>query len=135
MGIDNDALFWLVDNSASQKFEMKIGDLVCDVKEFAISYSETPVSRPTTRGGVYFSDKMGFKIKARIPDDLSKVLSKTMLGPNTDFAKIQFLTRLEQNGARKDLRLYANLTNYVQRSSGLELNLMVIETESSNLTP
>jgi hypothetical protein len=129
MGIDKDTLFWLVDNNVSQKFEMKIGDLTCDVEEFTLSYSEIPVSRPTTRGGVYFSDKMGFKIKARISDDLSKVLSKTMLGPNADFAKIQFVTSLAQNGTKKDLRLYANLTNYVQRSSGLELNLMVIETE------
>jgi len=135
MGIDKDVLHWLVDNSTSQKFEMKIGDLVCDVEDFALSYSEIPVSRPTTRGGVYFSDKMGFKIKAGISGDLSKVLSKTMLGPNTDFAKIQFLTTLEQNGTKKNLRLYANLANYVQRSSGLELNLMVIETESSNLMP
>ncbi|MGI0003925.1 MAG: hypothetical protein ACREAX_01375, partial [Candidatus Nitrosotenuis sp.] len=72
-----------------------------------------------------------FKIKAHVSDDLSKILSRTMLGPNTDFEEIQFLTTLLQDGIKKNLKIFANLTNYVQRSSGLELNLMVIGTESS----
>ncbi len=129
MEIDNDVLHWLA-NNPTQKFEMKIGETACDVEGFELSYSETAVSRPTIRGGVYFSDKMEFKIKVRVANDISKILSKTMLGPNTDFEKIQFLTLLKQNGIKKNLRILANLVNYVQRSSGLELNLVVMGTES-----
>ena len=132
MEIDKNMLHWLVDNHTTQKFEMKINDLSYAVDAFTMSYSETPVSKPTTRGGVYFSGKMGFRIKAHISDDLSKTLSKTMLGPNTDFEKIQFLTTLEPHGNKKELKIFANLANYVQRSTGLELNLMVVGTESSS---
>lgn len=130
MPIDKDALFGLMEEHDPRTFEMKINERTYVVDAIKIIYSETPVNKPTVRGGVYFSDKMGFKIKAHVSDDdLSSVLSKTMLGPNTDFEKIQFLTTIQQDGVEKNLKIFANLTNYVQRSSGLELNLMVVETE------
>jgi hypothetical protein len=133
MQIDKDLLLNLAARPAGQSFEMKIDGHVYNTDAIDLVYSETPVSRPTTRGGVYFSDKMGFKIKVKVSDmSLSTILSKTMLGPNTDFAKIQFLTAIEQNGERKHLRIFANLTNYVQRSTELELNLMVIGTDLSD---
>jgi hypothetical protein len=53
-----------------------------------------------------------------------------MLGPNQDFEKIQILTSLA--GSNKKLVIVANLTNYAQKRSGLELNLVVIDTELSN---
>lgn len=130
MPIDKDALFGLVEEHRQQTFEMKINERAYAVDAIKITYSETPVNKPTVRGGVYFSDKMGFKIKAHVSDnELSSVLSKTMLGPNTDFEKIQFLTTVQQDGVTKNLKIFANLTNYVQRSSGLELNLMIVGTE------
>lgn len=130
MSIDKDALFGLIEESNPRTFEMRINDRAYVVDAIKMIYSETPVNKPTVRGGVYFSDKMGFKIKAQISDkDLSSVLSKTMLGPNTDFEKIQFLTTIQQDGTKKNLKISANLTNYVQRESGLELNLMVVETD------
>lgn len=131
MQIDKNLLIGLVDSSCV--FEMKINDRAYPVNGIKISYSEIPVSKPTTRGGVYFSDKMGFKINAKISDvELSKILSSTMLGPNADFEKIQFLTTIQQNEIKKELKIFANLTNYVQKNTGLELNLMVIGTELSN---
>lgn len=132
MEIDRGLLFLIMEKSPSLKFEMKVGSSKYPIGVFSMSYSETPVSRPTTRGGVYFSDKMGFKIKAQVSDDISKKLSKTMLGPNADFEKIQFLTTLEKNGAKKDLVIFANLTSYVKHSGGLELTLMTVGTELSN---
>jgi hypothetical protein len=131
MDIDKDALLRLASHGAALKFKMKIGEHVYDVSSFELSRVEIPVNKPTTRGGVYFSDKMGFKVKAQVSGDLSGMLSRTMLGPNADFEKIEFLTTMEQNGLKKNLKIFANLTNYVQRISGLELNLMVIGTESS----
>lgn len=132
MYLDKDALLVLTQN-ASQKYVMKIKATEYSPKEIQLSYVETPVSRPTTRGGVYFSDKMGFKIKAKLADTgLSSLLSKMMLGPNTDFEQIQFLTQLNVSGTTKKLKIFANLVNYVQKSDGLELNLMVVGTESAN---
>lgn len=132
MNLDKDALFALTQNS-SQKYVMRIKDAEYSPKEIQLSYVETPVSRPTTRGGVYFSDKMGFKIKAKLADaSLSSSLSKMMLGPNADFEQIQFLTQLSVGETTKELKIITNLVNYVQKSDGLELNLMVIGTESAN---
>lgn len=90
-----------------------------------ITYSEVPVTRPTTRGGVYFADKMAFKIKAVVGDEsLAGQLSKTMLGPNADFERIKFL--ISEPVA---LKIFAHLTNYVQKRNSLELNLVVVGTE------
>jgi hypothetical protein len=92
-----------------------------------ITLSDVPVRRPTIRGGVYYTDKSVFKIKAFAKDDsISKLLSQAMLGPNTDFEKIEFLAPAER------VKIFANLTNYVQKNAGLELNLVVVGTKSLN---
>lgn len=114
-------------------FTMLINELTYAVESFSMINSQTPVTKPTMRGGVYFSNLKEFRIKAKFSDTtLSAVLSKTMLGPNTDFEKIKFLTNMELNGAKKQLTLLANLTNYVQRENGLELNLIVVGAELSD---
>lgn len=127
MAIHSEILLAL--ESRAPDFLMKIGADAYAVDKASITYSEVPVTKPTTRGGVYFADKMAFKIKAHVSDEsLSAVLSKTMLGPNADFEKIVFLTRIDS----QDLRIYAHLTNYVQKSFGLELNLVVVATDLSD---
>lgn len=132
MQIDKNLLFGLAKNTG-QQYTVKINGAKYDVNEINLSYVETPVSSPTTRGGVYFSDKMGFKIKAKLSDvGIAKSLSKTMLGPNTDFEQIQFLTTINHNGTTKQLKIFAYLTNYVQKMDSLELNLMVVGTDLSN---
>ncbi|CAE6500528.1 MAG: hypothetical protein QXE84_04000 [Candidatus Nitrosotenuis sp.] len=93
----------------------------------SMTYSDVPVTKPTTRGGVYFADKMAFKIKAHTKDQsLIGVLSSAMLGPNSDFEKIEI--RIDGS----DLKIFAHLTNYVQKKDELELNLVVVGTELSN---
>lgn len=132
MRIDGDVLFRLV---GGQHLEctMIIGDKNYKVDSIDLTYSDVPVTKPTTRGGVYFSDKMAFKVKARVSDlGIAKVLSSTMLGPNQDFEKIQILTNVEFGKNKRELKIFANLTNYVQKSSGLELNLVVVGTELSD---
>lgn len=87
-----------------------------------ISYSDVPVSRPTIRGGVYHTDTMAFKARVTISDGtISSVLSKTMLGPNQEFAQIEVI-------ASDKTRIFANLTNYVQKSTGYDLNLVLVDT-------
>lgn len=133
MGIDGKILFKLTERQNQGSCTMKIGDSTYKVDSVEIAYSEVPVTKPTTRGGVYFSDKMVFKVKAKVSDlAVAKVLSKTMLGPNQDFEKILLLTNVQVDTNKKELVIFTNLTNYVQKSSGLELNLVVVGTELSD---
>jgi hypothetical protein len=133
MGIDGDILLKLTERQNQGSCVMKIGDTAYKVDSIEFTYSEVPVTKPTTRGGVYFSDKMAFKVKAKVSDlALTKILSKTMLGPNQDFEKIRLLINVQVDTNKKDLIIFANLTNYVQKISGLELNLVVVGTELSN---
>lgn len=128
MKVDKDVLFGLIGKEPMPQFTMVVGSKSCPVDKISLSHSDVPVTRPTTRGGVYFTDKMAFKIRAQISDDsISRLLSKTMLGPNSDFEEIQFLTK----AGSSTLRMFANLTNYVQKSVGLELNLIVVGTDLS----
>ncbi|MEM3064693.1 MAG: hypothetical protein QW177_04900 [Candidatus Nitrosotenuis sp.] len=132
MHLDKDALLALTQNAA-QKYVMRLKDAEYFPREVQLSYVQTPVSRPTTRGGVYFSDKMGFKIKAKLADTgLASTLSRMMLGPNADFEQIEFVTHVAAGGIMSGLKIFANLVNYVQKPDGLELNLMVVGTESAN---
>jgi len=98
----------------------------------SISKSPTPVKSPTTRGGVYFSDKFAYKLKGTIHDlSVVPLLTKTMLGPNTEFGEIKIMTQLETGNQKKGLSIYANLTNSVQGSSKIELNMIIIRLQSN----
>jgi hypothetical protein len=133
MGIDGDILLKLTEHQNQESCTMKIGNITYKVDSVEFTYSEVPVTKPTTRGGVYFSDKMAFKAKAKVSDlAVAKVLSKTMLGPNQDFEKILLMTNVQVGTSKKELMVFTNLTNYVQKSSGLELNLVVVGTELSD---
>jgi hypothetical protein len=98
----------------------------------SIVNSPTPVNAPTTRGGVYFSDTFAYKIKGVINDlSIIPLLSKTMLGPNTEFREIKITTQIVHDGKKLSLSLYTNLTNSVQSSSKIELNMILVKLESS----
>lgn len=123
----------LVEQQGKLQFVMLVGDAKHPVESFDVMQSQTPVTKPTMRGGVYFSNLKEFKIKAKLSGTaLSPALSKTMLGPNTDFEKIKFLTHIESGGAKKQAALFANLTNYIQRGNDLELNLVIVGAELSD---
>lgn len=100
--------------------------------DVTIVNSPTPVNAPTTRGGVYFSDTFAYKIKGTINDlSIIPLLSKTMLGPNTEFREIKITTELNSDGKKLSLSLFTNLTNSVQSSSKIELNMILVKLESS----
>ncbi|MDH3191480.1 MAG: hypothetical protein OEM18_02180 [Nitrosopumilus sp.] len=93
--------------------------------------SPTPVNSATTRGGVYFSDKFAYKIKGVIKDlSVVPLLSKKMLGPNTNFDEIKITTKTVLSGKTKNLSLFANLTNSIQNPSQIELNMILINLKS-----
>lgn len=99
-----------------------IQDKTFTVDNSEMTYSDVPVNRPTTRGGVYHTDTMAFKARITISDNsISAVLSKVMLGPNQEFAQIEVVVN-------NTIRIFANLTNYVQKNTGYDLNLILVDT-------
>ena len=124
MSIDNKLLEQIISN------KIKIDELIIQNRNFPVmsselNYSEVPVNKPTTRGGVYFSDTKAFKAKVVVQDkSLSSILPGLMLGPNSEFAKINLVAR------NFPALVFANLTNYVQKSTGFELNLTIIEAST-----
>jgi len=97
-----------------------------------IEKSSTPVTSTTLRGGVYFSDTYVYKIKGIVSDSaIIPLLSKTMLGPNTEFSDILVKTSAIIDSNKADISLHTNLTNSMQSSSKIELNLIIISAEKN----
>jgi len=131
--IDTNLLEILIkkNENKSQKYTLYLGGIAYNLIDVTITNSPTSVTSTTTRGGVYFSDKFAYKIKANVNDtDIISELSKTMLGPNTEFGEIRILTQIE-DGKKIDLSLFTNLINSVQESDKIELNMIIIRIESS----
>lgn len=131
LSIDLNLLEFLMGINEKQHLEyvVHLGDHKYLLSDVSIVNSPTPVNSPTTRGGVYFSDKFAYKIKGTV-NDLSVVplLSKTMLGPNTEFSEIKITTQIPTND--KKITLFTNLTNSVQGLSKIELNMILVKLES-----
>jgi len=134
MAVDIDLLDILMNANKTDSFNytLHLKDKEYSLDNVSIINSPTPVTSPTTRGGVYFSDKFAYKLKGTI-HDLSVVpfLTKTMLGPNTEFREIKITTQTEYDNQKKEIFIYANLTNSVQGHSKIELNMIIIKLLSS----
>lgn len=114
------------------KYILEINNQKYNFENVSIANSPTPVNSPTTRGGVYFSDKFAYKVKGTIHDlTVVPLLTKTMLGPNTDFGEIKIFTSMELDGKQKQVKLSTNLTNSMQTSSYIELNMILVNIESA----
>ena len=115
----------------SSNFKMLIGEDSFVVNEIKVFQTENPITKPTTRGGVYFAELKELKVQATILDtSVSKHLSKAMLGPNKDFLDITL------QGDSKDgqkISLVTNLTNSMQNASKVVLYLtlkdVIIESQ------
>ena len=100
-------------------FKMTIENNSFKIDEIDIFQTDNPITEPTTRGGIYFAEMKEVKVQATVLDtDVSKYLSKTMLGPNKDFLDIELKARMEDN---KEIRLIVNLTNSMQNASKVVL--------------
>ena len=96
------------------------------VSKMSIVKSTIPVRKPTTRGGVYFTDTSAYKIKAVTSDiAISSEIPKLMLGPNTDFKPFFVKTELAVGDTRQPVTLTVHLTNAVNTKDHVELNLIV----------
>ncbi len=106
-----------------------------NLKNVLLTRSSTPVNQPTTRGGVYFSDKFEFKIKAQVNDSsIIPLLSKSMLVPNTKFEDLKVTTKIQFEKSLKQVTFVVNLTDTMQRSSIIELNMTILRANLENLS-
>ena len=134
LSVDQSLLKFLItaNEQDSPKYVLHLDDISYPLVGVSITNSPTPVTSPTTRGGVYFSDTFAYKIRGII-DDVSIIpaLSKTMLGPNTEFGEIKITTQIENDNKKINLSLFANLINSVQSLSKIELNMILVRLKSS----
>ena len=105
----------------SSHFNILIGEKSFVINEIKIFQTDNPVTKPTTRGGVYFAELKESKIEATILDtSITKQLSKAMLGPNKDFLDIILEARIQDE---LKISLVTNLTNSMQNASKIILYL------------
>ena len=133
MTVDENLLKSLIDftKSGSLEFLLHLKDNAYPLTHVQVTHSSVPVNEPTTRGGVYFSDKFAYKMKGTI-NDLSVVplLTKKMLGPNTEFGELKITTLLNLESGLKNLEIHTNLTNSVQTPDSIELSMIIVKLES-----
>ena len=117
--------------SGSLEFTLYLKDNSYPLSGVQVSHSSIPVNEPTTRGGVYFSDKFAYKMIGTV-DDLSVVplLTKKMLGPNTEFGELKITTSITLENDIKNLEIHTNLTNSVQTPDSIELSMIIVKLES-----
>ena len=115
----------------SPQYQLYLNDDIFPITCVSITNSPIPVNEPTTRGGVYFSEKFAYKMKGVI-EGLSVVplLTKKMLGPNTEFAELKISTQIESNGKPMNLEVFTNLTNSIQTPDSIELSMIIVKLES-----
>jgi len=130
MSVDSSLLENLMQYSLvhSPKFTILVNDRIFPLMDVSIVNSSIPVNEPTTRGGVYFSEKFAYKMKGVI-NDLSVIplLTKKMLGPNTEFGELKISSQIESNGKIVPIDIFTNLTNSVQTPNSIELSMIIVE--------
>ena len=103
------------------KSTILISNMIFKIDEIKVEWINNPVTETTTRGGVYIADKNELKVQATIFNtNITKYLSKTMLGPNKTFLDI--FIEVKTNNDKK-ISLVTNLTNSMQNSSKIVLYL------------
>ena len=129
MSVNEDSFQSLIDFSklSDSEFSLTVDDKTYFLNDVDIANSPTPVNKPTTRGGVYFSDKFAYKMKGTIQDlDVVPLLTKKMLGPNTEFKGLDIVAKTKSDGSVV-FELLANLTNSVQSPDSIQLNMIIVD--------
>ena len=132
MSVDSELLQKLMDYNEknSPEFTIFVNDLNFTLLGVSIENSSIPVNEPTTRGGVYFSEKFAYKMKGSV-EDLSVVslLTKKMLGPNTEFGELKITTEINLDEKIIPINIFTNLTNSVQTPNSIELSMIIVKLE------
>jgi hypothetical protein len=113
------------------KFKLLISDKIFKINEIKVFENENPVTEPTTRGGVYFSDMKEMKVQAIISDtSIAKYLSNAMLGPNKTFLDILLEAKIKND---QKISLVTNLTNTMQDSSKIILYFIIKDSRIKSI--
>jgi len=132
LSLDENILLKIIEIQKSTKldFILYLSSDTFLLENVVITKSPTPVNKPTSRGGVYFADTFVFKIKATVSDlSLAPLLSQSMLGPNPNFQDLEITTKAKIDNSLKNVKLFAHLTNSMQSSSIIELNMNIIRIQ------
>lgn len=133
MSVNQDLLEFLIKNNENNSLDytLHLDDTTFSITDVSIINSSIPVNKPTTRGGVYFSDKFAYKMKGVIKDlSVVPLLTKNMLGPNTEFGDLKITTKTKSPEKSINLEIFTNLTNSVQTPNSIELSMIVVKLES-----
>ena len=115
----------------STKFKLLISNKIFKINGIKVFENENPVTEPTTRGGVYFSDIKEIKVQATISDSsITKYLSNAMLGPNKTFLDILIEAKINDD---LKISLITNLTNTIQNSSEIILYLKLKDARTESV--
>lgn len=127
MVIDDKLLSSITQNNADCNYTLHLDNKSYQLRDVSITKSQTPLTKPNMRGGVYFSDTFHYRIKATVDDTIVPFLSKAMLGPNTEFKNLKITSNLKKDEGTKNISIFTNLTNTMQSSSKVELNMVIVE--------
>jgi hypothetical protein len=130
MSVDQGLLEILTNYSNENSLEchLYLNETIFELSDVSITHSSTPVNEPTTRGGVYFSDKFAYKMKGEIKDlSVIPLLTNKMLGPNTEFGELRITAKVEFKGEKMNIEIFTNLTNSVQTPNFIELSMIIIK--------
>lgn len=133
MSVNQDLLELLIKNNEKNSlvYTLYLNDSAFSITGVSVINSSIPVNKPTTRGGVYFSDKFAYKMKGVIKDlSVIPLLTKNMLGPNTEFGDIKITTKIESTEKPINLEIFTNLTNSVQTPNAIELSMIIVKLET-----
>jgi len=106
------------------KYTIHVDGKTFHLENVSVTKSKIPVRKPTTRGGVYFTDTTAYKIKAATSDlSILSLLPKIMLGPNTEFKPVEMKTKV--GNENKEIVLVSHVANTVNTKDRVELNMIV----------
>jgi hypothetical protein len=107
-------------------YTLHVDGKTLSLENVSLAKSKIPVRKPTTRGGVYFTDTTAYKMKATTTDlSIIDLLPKLMLGPNTEFGSLEVKTSLELDGKKREITLVTHVANTMNTKNTVELNLVV----------
>lgn len=125
MEINADVMSKII-QTAGLKYTMHVDGKIFNLENVSMEKSKIPVRKPTTRGGVYFTDTTAYKIKASTSDmSILSLLPKIMLGPNTEFQPVAIRTSLPLGNENKSVSLVSHVSNTVNTKTRVELHLIV----------
>ena len=127
MSLDENLISHLAQDTTNHEFHLHYQDKVYSLEDVTIIKSPMPVNKPTTRGDVYSISDEEYKVKGTIHDlSIVPLISKMMLGPNTEFQEIPVKTHMKIDGKSRSITFFTYLTNTMNNSSKIIFNLLIV---------